>query len=89
MDIICIEESAFFVLIEHVITGIRANAPAKEDKWISTAEAMKLLRITSPTTLQKLRDEKKIRATQPGTRTVLYDRDSILDYLEDFAYETF
>jgi hypothetical protein len=33
------------------------------DKWISPEEAMAMPRIKSPTTLQKLRDEGKIRYT--------------------------
>lgn len=86
---ICIEEAAFYLLVEKVIDDLRQKSNAAPDKWISTDEAMELLHIKSKTTLQKLRDEGKIRASQPGKRTVLFDRDSINDYLEDFAYETF
>ena len=89
MNVICIENAAFYALIEIVIDRIKEKATIGADKWISSAEAMTLLRITSKTTLQKLRDDGKIRASQPGKRTVLYDRASIIDYLEDFAYETF
>ena len=86
---ICLEENAVQALIEKVIEALERQNSPKPDKWISSAEAMDLLRIKSKTTLQKLRDEGKIRTSQPGSRTVLYDRDSIIDYLEDFAYETF
>jgi hypothetical protein len=89
MDVICIENTTFYALIEMVIARIKEKVPTDADKWISSVEAMSLLRITSKTTLQKLRDEGKIRASQPGKRTVLYDRTSIIDYLEDFTYETF
>jgi hypothetical protein len=41
-----------------------------------------LLSIKSKTTLQKLRDEGKIRFTQPQKRLILYDRSSIAAYLE-------
>ena len=50
---------------------------------------MTMLRIKSKTTLQKLRDEGKIRYTQPEKKIVLYDRQSIEDYLNDFTYKTF
>ncbi|MCO5946714.1 helix-turn-helix domain-containing protein [Mucilaginibacter flavidus] len=89
MNVICIENTAFYALIDTVIARIKEKQNNSADKWISTDEAMTMLRITSKTTLQKLRDEGKIRASQPGKRTVLYDRDSIIDYLEDFTYETF
>ncbi|MGY3213941.1 helix-turn-helix domain-containing protein [Mucilaginibacter sp. HD30] len=89
MDVICIEESAFHVLVEKVVARIREKTPAKSEKWISGAEAMQLLRLKSKTTLQKMKDEGKIRVSQPAKRIILYDRDSISDYLEDFAYETF
>jgi len=89
MDVICIEESAFHTLIENVVAQIRQKTPAKTEKWISGAEAMQLLRIKSKTTLQKLKDDCKIRVSQPAKRIILYDRDSIMDYLEDFTYETF
>jgi hypothetical protein len=89
MKVICLEDAAFFVLVEKVLERFTDLSQPKKDKWISGIEAMELLHITSKTTLQKLRDEKKIRASQPEKRIILYDRDSIIDYLEDFIYETF
>jgi len=90
MEVICIEDAAFFALIERVVDRIKEKNPViQQDKWMSGTEAMALLRIKSKTTLQKLRDEGKIRFTQPEKKIVLYDRQSIEDYLEDFSYETF
>lgn len=86
---ICLEENAFFALIEKVLARLDETNPPVASNWISPEEAMSLLRIKSKTTLQKLRDEGKIRASQPGKRIVLYERKSILDYLDDFTYETF
>ena len=88
MKVICIETAALYALVEKVIEQLKEQNPAA-DKWIGVTEAMELLRIKSKTTLQKLRDEGKIRATQPSPRILLYDRNSIDDYLEDFTYETF
>ncbi len=89
MEVICLEEAAFFSLIEKVVERLKEKVPVKENKWISGTEAMNMLGIKSKTTLQKFRDEGKIRYTQPEKKIVLYDRQSILDYLEDFTYETF
>lgn len=91
MEVICFEDRAFYALIDKLEAYIDSKKPqqAQGDKWISGTEAMNLLRIKSKTTLQKLRDEGKIRYTQPEKKIVLYDRDSINAYLEDFTYETF
>jgi len=53
------------------------------------AQAMRMLRITSKTTLQKFRDEGKIRFSQPEKKIILYDTDSINEYLNANAHETF
>jgi len=89
MEVICLEDVAFFALVEKVIERINGKNISFEDKWISGAEAMKKLRISSKTTLQKLRDEGKIRYSQPEKKIILYDTDSINDYLNDNIYETF
>lgn len=57
MKVICIEEKAFYTLMDGVIKYVKAKIePDTHDKWIGKKEAMQLLRIKSPTTLQKLRD---------------------------------
>ena len=89
MNVICLEDTALCALIEQVVEQIRTQHPVTEDKWISGDEVMELLRIKSKTTLQKLRNENKIRFSQPEKRIILYDRNSIRDYLNDFIYETF
>jgi len=58
-------------------------------RWIGPDETMSLLHIKSDTTLQKLRDEGKIRFTQPQKKIILYDRDSVMKYLESHARNTF
>ena len=89
MEVICIEDEAFYALIEQVVQRIKKEQGIKEDKWISGEEAMQKLRISSKTTLQKLRDEGKIRFSQPEKKLILYDIDSIYEYLEKHAKETF
>ena len=54
-----------------------------KDKWISSTEAMKKLGIMSKTTLQKYFDEGKIRFTRPHKKIVLYDVDSIDNFLNN------
>ncbi|MDO5980908.1 helix-turn-helix domain-containing protein [Flavivirga spongiicola] len=91
MKVICIEKKAFYKIIDKVIDHVEKRCIAKNEqsKWVSGKEVMKLLNIKSRTTLQKLRDEGKIRFSQPQRRIILYDRYSIDNYLEQHAKEVF
>jgi hypothetical protein len=57
MEIICFESEAFYRFLEHVLLRLKPPENKLPDKWISPVEAMRVLRIKSKTTLQKLRDE--------------------------------
>jgi hypothetical protein len=89
LEIVCMESEAFYKLLEQVFEHFKTNQPPPGDKWISGTEAMKMMRIKSKATLQKMRDEGSIRFTQPEKKIILYDADSIHAYLEDFVYEPF
>ena len=89
MEIICLEDKAFFALIEQVVARLEERNSQLKDKWISDEDAMQILNVKSKTTLQKLRDEGKIRFSQPQKKIILYDRDSINAYLEQNANNTF
>lgn len=89
MQVICLEEPAFFSLIDRVVDYIKDKQGVKEDKWVSPEEAMKILRIKSKTTLQKLRDEGLIRFSHPERRIILYDTESLYEYLNGYAKEPF
>ncbi len=88
-DIICLHSEAFYALVNEVVNRLKIENKIVHEKWIDDVQAMKLLRITSKTTLQKMRDEGKIRFTQPTRKLILYDRESIFEYLEEHAKETF
>ena len=89
MEVICLQDTAFYALIDEVVSRIKAKEKISGDVWISGEEAMKKLRITSKTTLQNLRDEGKVRFSQPKKKLILYDVDSINDYLNKNARKTF
>lgn len=89
MEVICIEDTAFYALVDKVVEHIKSTHHVKEDKWISPEEAMRRLNINSKTTLQKFRDEGKIRFTQPEKKIILYDADSIAEHLEKHSKSTF
>lgn len=89
MEVICLEEEAFYTLFNKVVDHIGLQDKAEAWNWVDGEKAMSLLNISSKTTLQKLRDQGKIRFSQPQPRTILYDRNSINAYLEHNARETF
>lgn len=89
MQVICLEEDAFYTLVEQVVARLKKEHSKEKAKWVSDEEAMSLLKIKSKTTLQKLRDEGKIRFSQPQKKVIVYDTDSINQYLERNAREIF
>lgn len=89
MEVICLEDEAFYALVETVVRRVKEKEGIKQDKWVSAEEAMELLRIKSKTTLQKLRDEGKIRFSQPEKKMILYNTDSINAFLEKHSKDTF
>lgn len=90
LKIITLEQEAFYELVTTVTQKVMAELKiVKEDKWISGDEAMEKLRIKSRTTLQKLRDEGRIRFTKIEHKLILYDSDSINTLLEKHAREAF
>ncbi len=88
MNIICLEDKAFYALLDEVSTYFEKKN-RHEDKWVSQKEAMRLLNVRSKTTLQNLRDTGKIRFSQPQKKVILYDRASIEAYLDKYAHNTF
>jgi len=65
MEVICLQDEAFYQLIEDVVERIKEKQNITQDKWVSLNRAMEILNIKSKTTLQKLRDEGDITYTQP------------------------
>lgn len=89
MEVICLQEDAFYELVEQVVQRIKDKNGIQTDKWISGDEAMQKLRITSKTTLQKYRDNGSIRFSQPEKKHIVYDVASIDAFLEKYSNDTF
>lgn len=88
MEVITIESEALFKLIKEVVKRIKIEHQITENRWISGKAAMEKLGIKSKTSLQRLRDEGKIRYSQER-KVILYDVESINQYLHKFSHETF
>lgn len=89
MNVICLQDEAFYAIIEELHERLKEKNNITKDKWIDDVEAMALLKITAKSTLQNLRDEGKIRYSQPSRKIILYDRDSIIEYIEKHVKEPF
>ncbi len=89
MEVICLQEEAFYQLIEEVVDRLKEKQNITQDKWVSPERAMEILNIKSKTTLQKLRDEGSITFTQPQKKIILYDYDSIQSYLTSHRKTSF
>lgn len=88
MEVICLQSEAFYKLVEDVAERLLEQRK-EHPKWISGEEAMEMLRITSRTTLQKIKNEGHVKFTQPMKKVILYERQSVLDYLEKHSQEPF
>jgi len=89
IKVICIETEAFYALIQEVVTRMIEEQNSKHPKWISTTDAMEMLGIKSKATIQKLKNNGSIRFSPISRKVVLFDRQSILEFLEKKARNTF
>lgn len=89
MEIICLESDALYNLVEKVVERLKLQDGVAQEKWISDVEAMRILNIKSKTTLQHLRDDGSLKYSQPMKKVILYDRESINDYLEKHSKDKF
>ncbi len=89
MEVICFEDKAFYEMLDRLYQRYKAENNVKEEKWVTGEVAMKRLGIASKTTLQKFRDEGRIRFVPITPKNFLYDNDSIKTYLEENARNIF
>ena len=89
MELIVLDSQAFYALLEEVLKHFQNKEKEKEQKWLNQKQTMDLLHIRSLTTLQKWRDQGKIRFSQIDKKTILYDSDSIRAFLDKNAKEPF
>lgn len=88
MNVVCLEDEAFYQLVKQVVERIKSESNQVEEEWVDGAEAMRILKIKS-SSLQTLRDNGKIRYSQPTRKVILYYKPSLYQYLEKNTKETF
>jgi len=87
-ELICMDARAFHMLFNQLVVKIKEANQVQEDPWLNTDEAMQLLKISSRTTLKKLCDEGHIIFAKVSPRLTLYERASILAFLEERSKTT-
>jgi hypothetical protein len=88
VNVICLQEDAFFELVRQVVEKLKENNPKKEDDWVDGDEAMRILNCKK-TKLQSLRTSGEIEYSQPSRKIIIYYRPSLIDYLKKHLKETF
>lgn len=89
MKFLVIEEEQLIELFDRLVQHMEEKFLKEKKEWLSPEEAMDALGISSTTTLQRYRDEGKIRYTQPSKKVIRYDAQSIDDFLTSKAKNTF
>jgi Mn-dependent DtxR family transcriptional regulator len=88
-QVICLGTKEFEELISRMSEYIKTIHNVHENDYISTDEAMRILGISSYTTIAKLRSQGHIAFTQPIHKIILYSRKSIYEYLNKHKRNTF
>jgi hypothetical protein len=89
LNVICLESKAFYELVDQVVVRLKTDNKAMDEEWIDANQAMSLLKVSSKTTLQKLRNNGEIRFSQPMKKHILYYKPSLLEYLNKHSHSTF
>ena len=83
MKVICTEEAAFYELLDNMVARVKELVQPQEE-WLDTNGAMAYLKISSKTTLQKIREENSdvIRFVRLSSKLLLYFKPSLDAYLQ-------
>ncbi|MET3537674.1 helix-turn-helix domain-containing protein [Chryseobacterium limigenitum] len=87
IQIIQIDTLSLFEIIKQLKPLLSEKTTPK--KWLTLKEAKTLLGIKSSTTILKLKNEGKLRYCNLTSKKILYDYDSIMEYLKSNAEDTF
>jgi len=96
-EIIVIRRSDWEELLRELKSSIKeAMREARQEegfslpkKWLTPEETMKILNISSKTTLQKYRDAGEITYSQREGKNIMYDAESINAYIDKHVKNTF
>ena len=82
MEVICLEEEAFYSLINRVVEQLKSDQNNTNDPpWVGDERAMEILGCRT-SKLQELRDTEVIEFSQPSRKWIMYKTESLYNYLE-------
>lgn len=83
---IVLESEAYKRLINDFMEiALEVGKNLNSNDWINEEEAKQLLGISSKSTLQRFRDEDKVKFSMVTPKNIQYSKKSILDYIESKA----
>lgn len=77
IPIICLDIETFKTVVKQLAQEI---SDEELDPWIDVKETMRLLNITSKTTLQKYRDSGQIEFRRLSKKNIIYRKRSVLNF---------
>lgn len=88
-QIIFIDDSQLELLAEMIVARIGKHGNLQPDKWMDIEDVMMTLRIKSRSTIQDLRNRGELRFCKINSKTILYDRSSVNEYIQKHIKEKF
>lgn len=82
MQFVMMDTTAFDEIISQVINTVKAKMKTKPVDWIGEGEAMKLLGVSSKSTMFRFRTNNKIVYSKVTQKNLMYSKASVLRYLE-------
>jgi hypothetical protein len=75
------------IMLEEIIGAM--VPPVAEKEWVIESEAMEMLGIKSKSYLWSMRTHGKIEFSHPSRKIILYNVQSIRNYIESHSHKTF
>jgi len=76
-------------LAQRLAELLREKIDIPKEEWISEQEVMTITGIKSKGAIMKLRQQGKVRYVQPFKRIIMYDKNSVFEFLSKHVKETF
>jgi hypothetical protein len=85
MEVICLNEDAYFELLKKSYEYIKSLNNITEEKWVLPEKAMEMLGVKTIKLQEFTGDRNEIEVSQSSKKVILYNIDSIREYLDKHA----
>jgi len=87
IEMVFVSRKDLQIMLEEILGSIAPITTEKE--WVIESEAMEMLGIKSKSYLWSLRTHGKIEFSHPSRKIILYNVQSIRNYIESHSHKTF